>query len=538
MQAEQLVLPENLVLPNLLADRCDSDDVFLQDVDGRSATFADVEHGVRGWAAALGEAGFERGETVLVMAPNSFETIYAWLATARLGGIEVPINTAYRGSILTHVVNNSSARIAVVHADYLERFDAVADALTSLSTIVVVGGAQRPVASMSMITAEDLVHDGATSAEGAATQRPQRWDTACILYTSGTTGPSKGVIVPWGQVYATSVGCIPIDDLNEEDAWYSPFPLYHMSGKLALYSAALLGSRFVLRDGFSTTEFWPEVRRFGCTTSLLIGTTPAFLGSQPPRPDDADSPLRNVLMAPVGDDPEGFMARFGVRISTVFNMTEISAPVHSKWTLGPKGSCGRLRPGYQVRIVDAHDEEVPPRELGEIVVRSDEPWLLMNGYWKMPDKTVEAWRNQWFHTGDAGQVDEDGNFYFVDRQKDAIRHRGENVSSMELEAEVGAHSAVAECAAIGVPSELGEEDIMIVVVETQKDALEPEDLVRFLAERVPRFMVPRYITVLAELPKTPTEKVRKVALREEVGSPDEWMHETWDREAAGITLGK
>lgn len=518
------------VLPELLARRAPLTQVFLQDVDGREATYGQVEDAVNGWAAALERAGVQAGSTVLVMLPNSFESVYSWMAAARLGAIEVPVNTAYRGAILTHVANNAGAQVAVVHVDYLDRLDAIASSLEALQVVIAVGKTVRPVAGVDVMLADEVVSDDQPVEPSV---HPQRYDVACILYTSGTTGASKGVIVPWGQVHATATGCIPLDGLGEDDAWYSPFPMFHMSGKLALYGAALIGSRFVIRNGFNTDGFWPDIRAFGCTTSLLIGTTPAFVASRPPTDDDAGSPLRNVLMAPVPDDPGAFMDRFGVRIATVFNMTEISCPVWSRWDLGPKGSAGRLRPGYEVRIVDEHDEEVATGQLGEIVVRSSDPWKLMLGYWRMPDKTVEAWRNYWFHTGDAGFEDENGNYYFVDRTKDAIRVRGENISSMEVEAEVSAHHAVAECAAVGVPSPMGEEDVMVFVVPTAPGACDPSDLTRFLIPRLPRFMVPRYVTLVEALPKTPTEKVRKHILREERD-----RHTAWDREEAGIEIPK
>lgn len=527
MRAEELVLTEQLVLPNLLVERArdpsQGDGTFLQAPDGREATFAEVDHAVQRWMAALAEAGVVAGDTVLVMLPNCFESVYVWLAAARLGAVEVPINVAYRGAILRHVATNAGAAVAVVAADLVERLEDVGHG-GPLRTVISLGAAAPPIAGVRVVDAGAALAAAGEAPEGV---RPQRWDISCIMYTSGTTGPSKGVMVPWGQVHATALGCVPIDDLGPDDAWYSPFPLFHMSGKLALCSAALLGSRLVVRPGFSTSEFWPEIRRFRCTTSLMIGTTPAFLASRPARADDADSPLRNVLMAPVGDDPEGFMARFGVRISTVFNMTEISAPIMSGWTLGPRGTCGRLRDGYDVRIVDEHDEEVPTGDVGEIIVRPEHPWLLMAGYWQMPEETIKAWRNHWFHTGDAGRVDAEGNFTFVDRQKDAIRHRGENVSSMELEAEVAAHPAIAECAVIGMPSEWGEEDILVVVVETEPGALDPASLIEFLGRRVPKFMVPRYVSTIDALPKTPTEKVRKVELRAKVDRLPRW-----DREAA------
>jgi crotonobetaine/carnitine-CoA ligase len=306
--------------------------------------------------------------------------------------------------------------------------------------------------------------------------------------------------------------------------------MFHMSGKLAFYGTALFGGRFVLRGVFKTDEFWDDVRRFGVTTTMLIGSTPAFVWNLPDAGRDREHPLRNVLMAPMPDDPEAFMDRFGFRIATVFNMTEISCPIVSGWEPGPKGSAGRLREGYQVRIVNDQDETVPPGVLGEITVRSDEPWQLMAGYWRNPEATVEAWRNYWFHTGDAGMYDEDGYFYFVDRIKDAIRVRGENVSSMEVEAIVNDAPGVLEAAAIGVPSEYGEEDIKLYVVPAT-DAFDPEELMRYLVTRLPRFMMPLYIAAVPDLPKTPTEKVRKHQLRDRDPEVD-----IWDREAAGFVI--
>ena len=524
------MLAESLVLPNLLADRArDTPDVtFLQHVDGSQLTYGELDDHVRGWAAGLASLGVSAGDTVIVMLDNSFESAMTWNAVARLGGIEVQVNTAYLGSILTHVVNNAGAAVAVVGPRFVERFARVADQLVHLERLVIVGewdgSAPWPVSA-----AADFVSGNHPEPDLV---RPTARDTACILYTSGTTGPSKGVINPWAQVYGTATGCIPLDGLGPDDAWYSPFPMFHMSGKLALYGAALFGGRFVLRSAFKTDEFWDDIRRFGITTTMLIGSTPAFVWNLPDEDRDRDHPLRNVLMAPTPDDPDAFMERFGIRISTVFNMTEISCPIMSGWDLGPHGSAGRLRDGYQVRIVDENDEEVAPGVLGEIIVRSDEPWRLMAGYWRNPEATVEAWRNYWFHTGDAGKYDENGYYYFVDRIKDAIRVRGENVSSMEVEAVVNDSPLVVEAAAVGVPSPYGEEDIKLYVVPAADD-FEPVALMDELVARLPRFMVPRYIAPVDDLPKTPTEKVRKHQLRDR--SDEEGV---WDRDAAGYVVPK
>jgi crotonobetaine/carnitine-CoA ligase len=189
-------------------------------------------------------------------------------------------------------------------------------------------------------------------------------------------------------------------------------------------------------------------------------------------------------------------------------------------------------PRYEAKIVDEHDLEVPTGTVGELVVRSADPWVLTRGYHGMPDVTAAAWRNGWFHTGDGFMVDEDGWFYFVDRIKDAIRRRGENISSFEVEAHVNEHPAVQESAAVGVPSELGEDEIKVAVVVRAGETLDPAALVEFLAPRMPRFMIPRYVEIVDALPKTDaTMRTRKVELRERRVSPS-----TWDRERAGVRL--
>jgi crotonobetaine/carnitine-CoA ligase len=264
----------------------------------------------------------------------------------------------------------------------------------------------------------------------------------------------------------------------------------------------------------------------------------ALLMLAPPAPEDAETPLESIFMGPIIPQVEEFKSRFGVRVGTGYGMTEVGIPLASDgFNLANGQSCGRRRtgsPGYEVRIVNQLDEPVPTGTVGEFVVRADEPWVINAGYWKMPEKTAEAWRNGWFHTGDAFMEDEDGNFYFVDRMKDAIRRRGENISSFEVEAGVNSHPAVQESAVIGVPSELGEEDVKAIVVLRPGHSLEPRVLIEFLIPRLPRFMIPRYIEIAEVLPKTDgTFRVQKVKLRKNALN-----EQTWDREKAGIRLPK
>lgn len=506
-------------LPQILVRRAGEtpDRIYARSVGGEDWSYARLEQETLSWANTLAALGVSRGDRVLTMLPNSLDAIAVWMATARLGAIEVPLNTNYRGRFLEHTANNSGAHCAVVAARFVDRFTGSRPQLVACSALVV------PDADGSAFDDPAVVSRDDVQATVADVLEPQLHDIATILYTSGTTGASKGALVPWEQVYMTATACPPLDGRDESDVFYSPFPLFHMSGKLAVCAAAILGGQLVVRESFSTSEFWSDIDTYGCTTSLLIGATPVFIAKLPPRDDDVSHPLRNVLLGPPPDEAVAFCERFGIRASVTFNMTELSCPISTGWdaSLLARGSVGRLRAGYDVRLVDDDDRPVPVGEIGEILVRSHEPWRLMAGYWSMPEKTVEAWRNLWFHTGDLGRMDPDGAYFFLDRKKDAIRRRGENISSMELEAEIAEYEHVAEAAVVGVPSEVGEEDVKAFVVPAGP-SFTPDGLIEFLERRVPAFMIPRYVVELDELPKTPTEKVRKTELKQRSLDEHSW----------------
>jgi crotonobetaine/carnitine-CoA ligase len=284
-------------------------------------------------------------------------------------------------------------------------------------------------------------------------------------------------------------------------------------------------------DRFDTATFLDTVRRTKTTATFLLGVMASFLEKLPERADDADTPLRLVFMVPLAGDIAAFSKRFGCEVYTIFNMTEISTPIISEPNPLVRGTCGKQRPGVDVRLVDDNDCEVPIGTVGEMLVRTDRPWGMNSGYYKNPSATAAAWRNGWFHTGDAFRKDAEGYYYFVDRKKDAIRRRGENISSFEVEADVLAHPAVREVAAIGVPNEMSEEDVLVVVAPVDGHLIDPAALLDFLRPRMAHFMIPRYVRVLPELPKTATSKVMKHELRQQGVTAD-----TWDREAAGIQV--
>jgi crotonobetaine/carnitine-CoA ligase len=256
-----------------------------------------------------------------------------------------------------------------------------------------------------------------------------------------------------------------------------------------------------------------------------------LLAKAPQATFDRAHTLRHALMIPLSEDAAAFKARFGCDIYTLFNMTEVSSPLVSQVQPRVLGSCGRPRSGVEVRVVDANDCEVAPGAIGELIVRTDRPWAMNHGYYRDPEATVRAWRNGWFHTGDAFRVDAEGNYHFVDRMKDAIRRRGENISSFEVEAEVNAFAGVQESAAVAVPSEFGEDEVLVAVAAKPGHALDPRELIEHLIPRMPHFMVPRYVRIVDTLPKTATQKVQKHVLR-----ADGIAEGTWDREAAGIRL--
>jgi crotonobetaine/carnitine-CoA ligase len=526
------VLDRGQVLPHLIAGIVEDvpDRVVMLDVEGREATYRELQDTYRTWSDAYRRLGIEPGDTVVTMLPNSFVAYEAWLGAAWLRAIEVPCNNGYLGDMLRHVLNDSLARVIVISSRFVERLAGIATDLEHLQVVVVpdVDDPAEVAALPFEVVAGPQFFAGATPADDLP--GPAHHDTAALIYTSGTTGPSKGVLVPWAEL--REFAAVTPDGLIDDDgAFYSVYPAFHISGKAMLYQVARYRAHIAIRETFSLSEFWNDIRRFDIHAAGLVGPMAALLMLLPPEPGDRDVPLQRVYMGPLIPQVEEFKERFGVEVGSGFGMTEIGVPIGTDgFALANTTSCGRIRdgyPGYQVRIVDEHDEEVPVGTVGELVVRADEPWVITPGYWRQPEKTAEAWRNGWFHTGDGFRCDEDGNYYFVDRIKDAIRRRGENISSFEVEALVGQHPCVQECAAVAVPSELGEDEIKVVVVPRPDTTIDPAELIGFLEPRMPKFMLPRYVEVIEGLPKTDaTFRTRKVELRGVGLTPA-----TWDREA-------
>jgi carnitine-CoA ligase len=325
--------------------------------------------------------------------------------------------------------------------------------------------------------------------------------------------------------------CMRCRGLAADDRYMCNLPLFHVGGTIPVMGMLSRGGSISLVPSFSTEDFWPKICETETTAVLLLGVMTNFITKRQASVEDRNHPLKKVIIVPLSEDAPSFAKRFGVEVYTLYNMTEISTPLVSELNPTKIGSCGQARAGVELRLVDENDCEVAIGSAGELIVRSDAPWTLNSGYFKNPEATAAAWRNGWFHTGDAFRKDAEGTFYFVDRMKDAIRRRGENISSFEVEAEIAAHPAVAEVAVIPVPSEIAEEEVMCVVALIPGHRFDPKDLLKFLEPRLAHFMLPRYVRIVDALPKTPTQKIQKHLLRAEGITAD-----TWDREKAGVKI--
>ena len=494
--------------------------------DGEEWTFSELQKKVRAKAAGLRELGIRQGEHVAVWLPNGRDALIAFYAINYIGAVFVPFNTAYRGNLLGHVIANSGARFLLVHPDLVPRLDEID--LAQVEQLVVTTDVQ-PDSSPLPVTAFDSVL-GSEDDELPLERPIEPWDIQSIIYTSGTTGPSKGVLSSYLHMFSNA-GPESWPMVGEDDRYMCVAPIFHIGGMGPPFVMLARGASVAMIDNFSTDEFWSIAKATNSTMVFLLGVMATFLLKAEPAPGDRDHTVKKAFMVPLTSDAPAFTERFGVDIYTIFNMTEIASPIVSEANPSKIGTCGTVRPGVEVRLVDANDCEVPVGEIGEMLVRTDRPWAMNSGYNANPEATAEAWRNGWFHTGDAFRRDEDGYFYFVDRVKDAIRRRGENISSFEVEADVCRHPAVREAAAIAVPSEYSEDEVMVIVAPVPGQAIDHRELGEFLIDTMPYFMVPRYIRILDELPKTPSAKVMKTELRSEGITSD-----TWDREAAGLRV--
>ena len=509
------------------------DKLWMQEVDGDELTFAQSRELTLKWADALRRSGVGAEDMVATLMENCLDSQHVWLGAALVRAVEVPLSPLLRGESLVHALNDSRAKLVVVAEQFHHQIEAVSERLEHLESVVIALSSETtPESSFKIISREDLIGRAKAAID---LELPKPEDIACVLYTSGTTGPSKGTLIPWAQINANAAAT-DVTPFGDSEAYYYTGAANHAGARSQPLLMASVGGRFVMRPAFKTQDFWADVDRYGCTFTILVGAMAHFLMSQPKTPQDSAHALKFILMAPVLPNIEEFNQRFGVVTCTGYSMTELSGPItNSKWKIDVPASCGKLRvgwPHYEARLVDEDDRIVPVGNEGELLVRTQAPHTLNAGYLNRPDATAQAWRDGWFHTGDVFRQDEDGNYYFIDRRKDAIRKSGENVSSFEVEMQISRHEQVAECAAIAVPADNVEDEIKVFLVPAEGCEIAPEDVVKFAARTMPRYMVPRYVEIVGELPKTPTLRVQKAELRKRPRTNE------WDRIAAGVDIKK
>jgi crotonobetaine/carnitine-CoA ligase len=497
-------------------------------------TYGEMELRTRRLANGLKALGIGQGDRVMILLRNSVEFVETWLALHRLAAVAVTVNVNYRGIFLEHVANNSAARFIVTAPEFLPAIIDSEPQYKHLKSIICTGAIPATDATkLEMFSYADLRTGPQTGIDvqvGGA-------DIGTIIYTSGTTGPSKGVLIPQAQTYLNAAVTIAQTGLGPNDRFYSCLPLFHVNAlAIQLMSAISLGAPFALAEGFSASSWLDDVRESRATITNLLGVMTEFLVRQPETPHDADNDLEVVCAVPISPAfGEKFEKRYGAQLVELYGSTEANCPIYMPRNEKRRDNgCGRVvKEWFDCKIVDPETEaELPHGQVGELLIRSKLPFAFMAGYNANPDATVKAWRNLWFHTGDAMRRDEDGWFYFVDRINDCLRRRGENISSFEIEQVVMGHPAVADVAVIGVPSpfEEKEQEVKLCVVLEKGNKTTAQDIYEFVAPLVPRFAIPRFVELYEQLPKTPTNKVQKAELRKHGIREQTWTAPALERQ--------
>jgi crotonobetaine/carnitine-CoA ligase len=526
-----------LSIPGLLesALRKRGADHIAFDYSGSLHTLGQLDRDTSSAAAGLAQLGVGSGDTVASLLNSCWEQLLLLLACGKLGAICVPINTAYKGDILLHQLSDSQAKLLVASSEFLDRIRSIASALPRHAHLVYVGPPpEQPIGAISHRPFSELMLDAGDFVP--ARVRPD--DLALLLYTSGTTGPSKGCMISHNYICNMARQVTTLHYLREDDVIWTPLPAFHVSQLCtAVLPTLMLGARASICPRFSLSNFWPQIERSRATAASIVASMITQVADAP----DSDAAkrcfgqLRVVMGVPfTARLVNHWRERFGIKHagSPGYGLTECAAittaMVDDK---RPPGSAGRQNDDFEVRIFDDDDNELAPGVAGEIVVRPRKPHVMFEGYWKQPESTLRQMRNMWFHTGDIGKFDEAGFFYFVDRKKDYLRRRGENISSFEMETILRGHDALLETALHAVPSDQGEDDVKLTAMLKEGATLTEEELCRWCIERFPYFAVPRYIEFRRELPKNPVGRVLKYQLRDEGVTPT-----TWDRERSGVVV--
>jgi carnitine-CoA ligase len=479
-------------------------------------------------AGALSSQGVRCGDRVAILCSNRIEFMETVLGCAWLGAVAVPINTASRGMQLQHILTNSGARLLVVEAALLDTVFALPALALALETIWVIG-ATGPNGNG---TAAYVVSDFPERGEAIEAVALDDGDPFLILYTSGTSGLSKGVVCPHAQFYWWGINTGGDLEVRDGDVLYTCLPLFHTNALNSFFQALMHDAELIVDRRFSASGFFDALIETRATVTFVLGAMVPILLSRPRSSKEREHRVRVALAPGVPTQFQStFTERSGIGLIDGYGSTETNSVIGGKLAERRAGFMGKLATGFQARVVDMDDRPVADGEAGELILRADEPWAFARGYFGMPEKTVEAWRNLWFHTGDRVVRDRHGYFRFVDRLKDVIRRRGENISSFEVEQVLLSHPAIELAAVFAVQSTLAEDEVMAAIVLRDGAVLDALELVRFCEPRLPYFAVPRYLDFRDGLPKTENGKIQKYRLRETGITPT-----TWDLETSGYRL--
>ena len=516
---------------------------FIAFEHGTSLTFAGLDRESDRLARNLASLGVTSGDRVFALIKNRIEFMLVMLSTMKLGAIFVPVNTELKGAFLQHQMRNAEPRVVFVEASLSDAFKGVEGGNANLiATICIAGDVVNelpPVLTTAAVITFEEFSDLA-GVEGDVLIEPKPQDIACIMYTSGTTGPSKGVLMPHAHCYLFGLGMAQRLEMTDQDCQYICMPMFHAMGLLLqVVSSWITGCRVYCIERFSPARWLDDVRACKATVTNALGVIPEFIFRTPETAFDRDHSLKKIMAVPIAAEwGHAFEKRFGIKFFQVYGMTEVNILCYTADD-DPLvvGLAGRVKEDFfEVQIVDPEtDEPMPHGEIGEIVVRPKEPFCFSQGYFRMAEKTAETWRNLWFHTSDAGRFDEENRLYFADRIKDRIRRRGENISSFEIEQVLNDYPTIKESAVIGIRVEGagGEEEVKACIVTEGGTEIDNVALLDYCVEQMPRFAVPRFVEAMEELSKTATGKIQKENLRKAGVT-----NNTWDRESVGYKIAR
>lgn len=512
------------------------DNVWL-DFQGETYTYKQVDALSTRLAHGLADRGVKRGDRVCSLLDSNIESITLWFAANKLGAVHVPVNTAYKGNFLSHQFDDAGAAVLVMESDYALRLKDIEGDLPQ-AKLVLVRGEKSVLPTFDRLKAEHLAA-AYLDDDRPISEENKPGELCMLIFTGGTTGPSKGCMISHNYIANLARQILKREARDENTVNWTPLPFFHMNALGgSVLSSAMVGARVAVFPRFSVSKFWDDIERSGATIVNLLGSMLTFIANAP----DSDAAKRcfgqiyAVRGSPFPPDIQRkWRERFGVTITGSHNygLTEAArVTTLADDDEGPLGNAGKINEDFDVRIVDEYDVEVPVGETGEIIIRPRHPDIMFMGYWNRPDDTLKIMRNMWLHSGDLGRMDNDGFLFFVDRKKDYLRRRGENISSQELEATFKKHPAVKDIAVHAVLAEL-EDEVKATITLQEGASITEEELCEWCTDKVPYFAVPRFIEFRDDLPRNPVGRVLKYELRDEGCTPN-----TWDREKSDFELKK